>query len=305
MVEKFQSFTLPEINQAFENNVSFSQYSTYLSCPHQWQLKYVKKLSPKEDNIFSIFGTSIHETIQHYLTLLYTESEEIAEDLDLEEYFKERFRENYKLGYDKTKVQFTNALEMGEFFKDAVAILEWFKRYRKSHFTTHKIKLLGIEVPLLFKIKKSLYFKGFLDIVLYDESEDILHIYDIKTSTWGWGAKVKKDEAKLAQLLLYKEYLSKQYGIDINKIEIQFYITRRKLYENSDYEIPRIQIFKPASGKIKRKKATDGFNKFIEECFNRDGEVIDKEHEKTPSLKNCKYCYFKNRKELCEVGIEN
>ena len=35
-----------------------------------------------------------------------------------------------------------------------------------------------------------------LDLVLYDEWEDKFCIYDIKTSTRGWGDWAKKDEAK-------------------------------------------------------------------------------------------------------------
>jgi len=300
VLEKFKSINVPELNYAFENSVSFSQYQTYNTCPYQWSLKYIKDLVPHQANIFTIFGNGIHETIQHYLDLLYNKSIEEADELDLEEYFTERFKINYEVEFEKTKTQFTDAKEMGEFFDDAVAILNWFKIYRQHHFATHKFKLLGTELPLLSKIRSSLWFKGYLDIVLYDETEDVIHIYDIKTSTWGWSAKAKKDDSKIAQLLLYKEYLSKQYGIDPDKIEVQFFITRRKLYENSQYAIPRIQVFRPASGKIKRKKTIDKFNIFLQECFGKDGKPIDKEYKKKPSIKNCKFCFFDDKPTICD-----
>ena len=52
-------------------------------------------------------------------------------------------------------------------------------------------------------------------------------IIDIKTSTNGWNDYAKKDENKQFQLLLYKQYFSEQYGIPLDKIEIEFFILKR------------------------------------------------------------------------------
>ncbi len=301
--QKVQSHIPVEINYAFENSVSYSQYSTYNKCPHQWHLKYGKDLAPYEASIFTIFGDSIHETIQHYITTLYKESGVKADSIDLTEYFNERFREHYKTEYDKVKQHFSSAIEMKDFFDDGVAILDYFKKHRKNYFAGSKIRLLGVELPLIVKIEKHLYLKGYLDIVLYDETDETITIYDIKTSTRGWKNE-KKDENKTAQLLLYKEFLSKQYNIDIDKINVQFFIVKRKIYETEEYTIPRIQIFEPAHGKIKRKKTMDSFNNFINSCFNEEGKIIDKDYDKLPSKTTCKYCPFRDKKELCDKGIK-
>ncbi len=292
--------TSPEINYAFQNSVSFSQYSTWSRCPHSWLLQYAKNLAPYRATIHTLFGDSIHETIQHYLTLLYKDSATIADELDLVEYFNQRFRENYKVEFDKSKTHFSDAEEMSSFFNDAVEILNWFKENRERYFPKNKFRLLGVELPLVVQLNKVIFLKGYIDFILYDEEEDVVLIYDIKASSWGWGDKAKKDEVKIAQLLLYKEYLAKQYSLDIDKIEVQFFIVRRKIYENSMYEIPRIQIHKPASGKIKRKKVMESFNNFITECYGSDGKIIDKEYPKDPSKKNCMYCPFNNSPDLCD-----
>jgi hypothetical protein len=49
----------------------------------------------------------------------------------------------------------------------------------------------------------------------------------------------------------------------VENIDIEFFIVKRKLYESEDYVIPRIQLFKPASGKIKVSRAEKAVNEFI------------------------------------------
>ncbi len=303
MEKLIKEHVLPEVNYAFHNTISYSQFAMYSRCQLQWYLSYVKKLDPKLPTIHTCFGTSIHEAIQHYLKLLYNDSLAAAEALDIEEYFGERFRANYQLDFDKIKKHFSSPPEMNEFFEDGINILLWFKKYRKNYFSTKKVKLLGVELPLLVKIQNNLFLKGFIDIVLYDEEEDKVIIFDIKTSSRGWGDKDKKDDIKISQLLIYKEFFSKQYGILVDKIDVQFFIVKRKLFENSEYVIPRIQTFIPANGKIKRKKAMDNMQSFIDECFDMDGKAKDREYQQNASKSNCKYCPFRTDKSLCDKGV--
>lgn len=297
MEDNIKNTILPEINYAFENTVSYSQYSTFLKCEYQWYLSYLKDLNPNKPSIYTIFGTSIHETIQHYLDLIYNNSPLEADDseiFDIAEYFNERFRINYNIEFDKIKQHFSSAQEMREFFEDGVSILLFLQQNRKKYFQTKKFKLLGVEVPLLYKLNKNIYYKGFIDFVLYDEVEDRVTIFDIKTSTRGWSEGEKKDEIKISQVLLYKEYFAKQYKVDIDKIEVEYFIVKRKLYDNSKFPMSRIQSFSPSSGKIKRKKIMDGFENFLKECYDITGKPIDKQYKKIVGKKSCTYCPYNN-----------
>ena len=47
--------------------ISYSQISMYNDCPLRWKLKYVDKVSISESSIHLIFGTAMHEVLQHYL----------------------------------------------------------------------------------------------------------------------------------------------------------------------------------------------------------------------------------------------
>ncbi len=126
---------------------------------------------------------------------------------------------------------------------------------------------------------------------------------DIKTSTRGWGDKEKKDETKQFQLVLYKKYYSQQFNIPEDNIDVEFFIVKRKVWENSDFPISRIQEFRPSAGKVKLNKATKAINNFIEEVFNMDGSHTPKEYLPNPSAHNCKFCPFKDNKELCNKGL--
>ena len=297
---RIKNHTLPEINHAFQRSVSYSQYSMWASCPHRWALKYLENKEPYQASIHTVFGTAFHETLQQYLEVMYNESGAAADRMNLSELFTERFRETYAKEYKSAGTHFSNASEMREFFDDGTTILDWIQKRRNKLFTIRKVKLLGIELPLILKLANNIYYKAFIDFATYDEDLKKVYIYDIKTSTRGWSDKEKKDDTKLAQILLYKQYFSQQYQIEVDSIEVEYFIVKRKIYEQAEYPIPRVQSFKPASGKSKRKQAVDNFNAFIKDCFDESGKPIIKSYLKNVGESSCKWCPFRDDSSLCD-----
>lgn len=289
-----------ELNPVFDNSVSFSQYQIYRKCPYQWYLSYYKKLPHYAPTIHTVFGTAIHETLQNYLDIMYNGPQYNVDEIDLAKYFKAKFTEVYQKEFDKHKKHFTNAEEMGEFFEDGLAILEFFKQNRHKYFSKKDCVLLGIEIPLIVNLSKNLYLKGFVDLVIYDKTLDKVFIYDIKTSGRGWGDKEKKDKIKTSQLIIYKQYFSKLFNIDINKIEVEFFIVKRKIWESSDFEIGRVQRFKPANGKNTLNKVDKEFKEFLINCFDSSGKPKDQSYIKIVSKDSCYYCPYKDDKNLCD-----
>jgi hypothetical protein len=297
---KIKNYQKPEINHAFQRSVSYSQFSMWASCPHKWYLTYVENKQPYQASIHTVFGTAFHETIQEYITVMYNESGAAADRMDLIGLFQTKFSEVYAKEYKAAGSHFTNAEEMGNFFEDATAILNFIKKNRNKLFTIRKMRLLGIEIPLLLNVANNVFLKGFIDFVLYDEELDKVYIYDIKTSTRGWSDYEKKDDNKIAQILLYKEYFSKQFGFDVEKIEVEYFIVKRKIWEQSEYPTPRTQSFKPASGKNKRKQAVENFQSFIKDCFDEGGKPQLKSYLKNVGESSCKWCPYKDSPELCD-----
>jgi len=306
ILKEIQNYKPIVMNYASQKSISYSQISTYLTCPKKWSLMYREGHYKSEQNMNMTFGTAIHETVQHFLSTLYNESGVKAEQLDLEEYFENELTKTYKKNLESNNnIHFSNSEEMDEFYNDGLMILEFLKKKKGEYFSKRGWHLVGVEVPILIQPYErftNVIFKGFIDLILFNDNTQKFTIYDIKTSTAGWKDYQKKDETKLAQLLLYKYFFSKQFNVPIENIDIEFFILKRKLPENNEFFVKPIQQFVPASGKSKITKAVKMVEDFIETCFDENG-LKDQQYEAKPSKYSCLYCPFKNSKELCSQAI--
>lgn len=287
---------------AENKTVSFSQYSIYKNCQHQWYLNYVKKLQPFKPSIHLIFGTAFHETLQNYLQVMYDTSATEADKIHLPTYFKtkliELYKENSEAGH------FSTPEELNEFYEDAIAILDFFKRNRGLFFSKKKTKLVGIEIPIMAPLLEgyeTIKMKGFIDLVIYDEDLDKYKIYDIKTSTRGWSDYEKKDQTKINQILLYKRFFSMLKGVPEDKIDVEFFIVRRRINESLEYAPGRVQQWTPANGVKKVKDAVEDIQNFVKDVFTIDGEYIEKNYPK--NINKCKFCPYLDRPDLCDRNI--
>jgi hypothetical protein len=107
----------------------------------------------------------------------------------------------------------------------------------------------------------------------------------------------RSDSTKTAQLILYKDYYSEQYGFPIDNIEVEYLILKRKLWENAQFIQKRIQTFKPAAGRNTINKVKKQVAHFLNDVFDENGKYLNKEYVKNTS--NCKYCLFKDLPEKC------
>jgi len=282
--------------------VSFSQYGMWSSCPHQYKLNYIDKLGESSSNIHTIFGSAMHETIQHYLSVMYGVSKKQADEINVDKLLLERMRENYKVEVEKmSEGTPCSQDELEEFFGDGRRILEWFMKHIGKFYSKSGYELVGIEIPLNKEIKKGVHFIGYIDIVLKDIAENAIVIIDLKTSTMGWNKYQKEDRLKNSQILLYKKYYSELFNIPLTKIRVEFQIMRRKLPEDSPYPVPRISKHIPPNGSPSVNKVYDEFMSFIDIVFDDEGNFRDIPYPKVPgnAKKNCKWCEFSVRG-LCD-----
>jgi hypothetical protein len=288
-----------------QKNISYSQISMFHRCPHSWKLNYKDKLQVYKDSIHTSFGTSFHEVIQEYYERFYNDSVKAAEELDVEELLKTEMKKNYAIGKERNGEHFSTAVELQEFYEDGVNILREWKRKKGGFIQKRGWHLAGIEIPLMITPEEeyeNTLFKGFIDAVLYHEETETFKIVDFKTSTRGWNKNTRKDEMKQNQIILYKEFFSRQFNVPKEKIEVAFVILKRKIYADSDFPQPRISEFRPASGPIKTKKAVAVVREFIQGCFEKDGSYKEREFEMRPSQSNCRFCAFADKPELCSRG---
>ena len=284
--------------------ISYSQYSQWDVCPWKWKLNYIDKLSTFTDNIHTLFGTSMHEVLQTYLTVMYEDTIKMADALPLQEMLLKRMKTNYTqiMGRNGGEV-FVEQTEMEEFYQHGLLILEWFKKKRGSYFSKKGYELVGIEVPIDYKMNDGVKFIGYIDVLIHDTVRDRYKIIDIKTSTMGWNKYQKADKNKTDQLLLYKNFWGAQNNIPLDKIDVEYFIVKRKLYEKVDFPQRRVQTFTPANGKPSINKVVNNVNRFVEDCFVDNKHNLETNYVKNPSPKNCRFCEF-NQTEHCDAGVK-
>ena len=289
-----------------DKNISYSQLLSFSTCPHQWYLTYIRKLGTYQPSIHTVFGTAMHETIQHWLDVMYETTVKEANQIDLHALLRENMHSVYKQEKARSGHEhFSNPIEMESFYNDGVQILDEVKRKRGTHFPAKNTYLVGVEIPIVRPLKEGLFFKGYIDLVFYNELKDKFLILDIKTSTSGWNKYAKKDDKKIAQLILYKEYFSEQFNVDVEKIDVEYFIVKRKVPDDPEFPAMgrRIQTFSPTAGKIKRAQIKRRVADFIDEAFTDTGDYVDKDYLKNASQTNCRFCEFRDNKYLCGQAV--
>jgi hypothetical protein len=291
MSEEIPQIVIQEVKK---KRVSYSQFSNWFNCPHRWYLDNVKGLKVYEDSISTCFGTAIHETIQLYITALYKEGTEIADDHDLMDIFAKTFEKQLT----EKKVEISTE-QTKEYLNDGQEIIKAFSNItnRIKYFPSNKYELIGIENEIIMPVKNNVDFICFIDVVLKEKNTGKYRIIDIKTSSNGWNQYQKEDPAKYSQVLIYKAFFSKKYNVPMDMIDVEFFILKRKLFTGVAFPQSRIQTFIPVHNQKNVANILGTFSQFISECFNKDGTFIEttESYPKIPgkNKKNCKYCPHK------------
>ena len=116
--------------------ISYSQYNQWVTCPHKWKLNYIDELRQFTDNIHTMFGTSMHEVLQTYLTVMYNDTAKMADALPLDKMLLHRMKTNYTDIMQRNGGEvFCEQSDMEEFYKHGLNILDWFKKKRGMYFS--------------------------------------------------------------------------------------------------------------------------------------------------------------------------
>jgi hypothetical protein len=302
IVENIENTVVPQMDFTQNKMVSYTQFTMWSECPHKWKLAYIDK-HKSPPNIYLAFGTAIHESIQEYFELMYNKSIKSADEFNIHSDFQERLLNIYS-EYKKEFGNISTKEEIIEFVNDGLEIIDFFIQRRQMYFSKKGTKLLGIEMPILTPPHEkypNVMLYGKLDMVFYDEDLKKVTIWDIKTSTRGWTKWDKENKLKMSQMVIYKKYFAEQYNIPVDSIDCKYFILKRKIPKDPMYPAmaSRIQTFEPSSGKVTMNRVSKQLLEFIEDCFDENHMYRMKEYTKLPSEKNCKWCPFNDRPDLC------
>ena len=254
---------------------------------------YLRNEIPFTQNIYTCFGTAMHETLQTYLETLYHDKVKTANDMNINQLLYDNMIKSYKSGKAiNGHTHFSSVEQLQEFWLDGKHILEFIKKKRAAYFSTKNMKLAGIETLLYQEIRPGVVFKGLVDLIFYHPNTDRWTVMDIKTSTRGWNDTYKKNPNLTAQVILYREFFAKQFGIDKDKVDVEFFIVKRRVPAEAEFATQqrRVQSFTPASGPRKTKQVIESMNKFISEVLDSDNNYIDQEYSCNSPLGKCSEC---------------
>jgi hypothetical protein len=274
-------------------HISYSSISTYNKCPKLWELQYLRNAVPFTQNIYTCFGTAMHETIQEWLTVMYHGKVKEAMDMNLKDLLYNNMIKAYRSGKAQMGHEhFSTQEELTQFWIEGNHILEWLKKKRTAYFSSKTMMLAGVETLLYQEIRPGVMFKGLVDLVFYHPNDDSWTIMDIKTSTSGWRDSQKKNPNLTAQVILYKEFFSKQFDVPKEKINVEYFIVKRRVPKDADFASmqKRVQEFRPNAGPRKTKQVLEQMNKFIADVVDENGEYIDKEYKCTNPFGKCEHC---------------
>ena len=280
----------------------------WANCPLQWKLAYVDKLKKNDASIHTAFGSAIHEAIQSWLAVRFSDKPTaIKNAFDINGVFKDELFRLFKEAITvdavtKTKIYLCDQDTLREFYLDGCAILSHVRKYQNEFFPTAGYELIGCEVPLEMRLTNDVDFIAYIDIVIKHTRTNKIFIYDLKTSKAGWWHE-KKDAKKTNQVLLYKEFYSRQYDIALENIFVSFIILKRKIKEDSQWDAKRIVKFEPSHGSISMKKMNTEFNTFISTTFGPDNTILLDNLIATPSKSACRWCPFRENKALCAESV--
>ncbi len=186
-------------------NFSYSSASTFHTCAYNFYLTYIE-MEPREGNWFSDYGSHIHEVLEKYFR-------NELESYQLSDYYSE----NYDKNVTHNPPPYPNGMaqkyrEQGQLFFD----------YFSFDKSLYDILIIEDMIKTEFKGIK-LVVKP--DLILKEKSTGKNILFDYKSST-PFLASGKRDKKKfegyIKQLYLYKYFINKVQGIQIDKIILWF-----------------------------------------------------------------------------------
>ena len=135
--------------------------------------------------------------------------------------------------------QITADVLAGKSTKSVSILKEYFNEY----------EVVAVELPIYEEIKGENYnFRGYIDAIV-KTADGKHHIFDWKTTSWGWDARRRSEKIVTYQLTLYKYFYAQKTGVPLSNIETHFALLKRTAKKD------RVEFFRVTSGPRKIENA--------------------------------------------------
>jgi hypothetical protein len=252
-------------------HISYSELKNWDFCPFYHKLTYVDKIKIFEGNVYTAFGTALHETCEKLA---------LDNNSNYESVFKNSFENEVKKLKEIPEDHKALLSEMKTQGPELASIVLY---ALNTKFPGYRV--VSSEEQIMTPIDDldiDYNFKGFLDLVI-KTPDGKYHIIDWKSCSWGWDIEKKTDKITTYQLTYYKNFFCKKHNINPANVETYFGLLKRTAKKN------KIEIFRVSSGPRKIKNALNILNKAV---YNIDKKNYPK------NLLKCSKCEF-NKSEWC------
>ena len=229
-------------------HISYSELKDWTFCAFYHKLTRIDKIGGFKGNLFTAFGTAIHDVCEKKL---------LQEDVN-DEYFIQQFEKCVDKLDDDIEIDEDLATKMMDQGK---AILPEIEDALNDYFGEYK--LFAAELPLYETMSGEDYrFKGFIDAIVVTPDKKI-HIFDWKTCSWGWDARRRADKMTTYQLTLYKHFFCLKFDVDPADVETHFALLKRT--SKGD----KVEFFRVTSGPKKTQNVLKLLNKALYNIKNK------------------------------------
>lgn len=279
--------------------ISFSEYSTYIQCPHKWYLQYYHKF-PSDSSEELVFGSVVHGVIEEILNNnLFQKLYKIDPEKTVRDLYKSCLKDVLEKVEDLDFLKKFSESKSSQIFmyqtEKLIKELNYFNRFKDYEVADVEFLLDGLKIAENEKCQ--IIFKGFIDLVLKHKTEGTYLILDWKTSNKPWDIvkKLKENSNLFAQLCLYKNFYSEVKNIPFDNIETKF------------YNLPRADPKKqsPYSGNLNREYVDNFLEHFFKTCFKiYEHKQTLKDFTKIKMITKQNYCFrckFNNEEQCNDV----
>ncbi len=230
-------------------HISYSEMKDWAFCAFYHKLTRIDKIQGFKGNAFTAFGTAVHSICERKLL-----KKRATEETFVQEFEKCLEKLDDDVQIDQKLVD--DMRHQGQLIVPEIegALSDYFEDF----------EVIAVELPLYEPIdgEKDYKFKGYIDAIV-KTPDGKYHVFDWKTTSWGWDAKRRGDAITTYQLTLYKHFLSKKMDIDPKSIETHFALLKRTAKNN------RVEFFRVTSGPRKTQNALNMLNKALYNINNK------------------------------------
>ena len=258
--------------------ISFSSLADFHRCSYAFKLSRIDGIYLSTASVDTVFGTLLHSCAQAILQYKQDQTE------------INRFERTWKkfCGMYKKYLDQEQTLRFAAAGKNA---LKGIRQFVEDEFG-QDFEVLSVEEELLHKTGGTdLKFKGFVDLVILDKTNDRLVILDLKSCANSFQFKKYAGKEKERQLVFYKHFYCLKHDLDPKDVQTIFL-----LMEKDPKSKNPIGLHKITSGIVK----VSNHLKVLDESLKNlvEMKIFPK------NRKGCRFCPFKESGDCSDQNVD-